>query len=80
MRWGHHGADLFVQHILQILDWNETQRIWRSTPKTLCCAPQMIYEQFLFCGRAHYPAKNTPLSSGNTVSMKGCEWSATILG
>lgn len=29
MRWRFHGSDLFLQHILQVLDWIEILGIWR---------------------------------------------------
>lgn len=49
-----------------------------STLNSTCHIPQTIPDQFLQCGRAHYPAEKGPLLLENTIAMKGCTWSATM--
>ena len=58
------------------LDWDLGNLEAKSTPWTPGCVPQTIPEPFLQCGMVRYPAKKRPL--WNTVSMKGCTWSATL--
>lgn len=65
MRQFLNGLDLFVQHILLMLNWIEIWGIPRPNRQhqTLCFAHQTTLKPFSLCVRAHWPAYrgNRPL-------------------
>ena len=61
-------------------DWDLGSLEARTAPLTLLCVPQTIPEQFVQCGRVHYPEERGHCHHGRPLPWRGVPGSQQCLG